>query len=82
MDPTNSRNQRYTLGDFLSMYGRLTQYQAKQARDVRIKGLSHVSELPEGAPRAKPRAPSSDVCQLQSHSLPGAAGTMHCRRLA
>lgn len=55
MDPTNSRNQRYTLGDFLSMYGRLTQYQAKQARDGRIKGLSHVSEFPEGAPRAEPK---------------------------
>ena len=49
MDPSVSREARYSLHDFLDMYGRLSQYLGKAARDERIRVLSKNSEPPEGA---------------------------------
>ena len=48
MDPTVSREARYTLHDFLDMYGRLSQQRSKMAREERIQNMSRNSEPPPG----------------------------------
>ncbi|GAX74891.1 hypothetical protein CEUSTIGMA_g2337.t1 [Chlamydomonas eustigma] len=48
-DPAVSRDARYTLHDFLDMYGRLSLNRSKAGREERIRHQRHNSEPPPGS---------------------------------
>ncbi|KAL6750779.1 hypothetical protein V8C86DRAFT_778764 [Haematococcus lacustris] len=74
MDPQASREARYSLHDFLSMYERIGLWQHKVARDERIRALSVASQPPNWADSSPAlRAVFSAYCRYATGTSRGQA---------